>query len=63
VVSLIGSNNQTFEVPAEAVSPVSDPTFTQVTFRLPDALSPGNCTVTVKARGMTSNMGVIKIKN
>ena len=62
VVSLIDSNNQNFESPAEAVRSLSDPTFAQVTFRLPDALTPGNCTVAVKARGMTSNMGVIKIK-
>jgi carboxypeptidase family protein len=63
VVRLVGSNNQSFEVPAEAVSPVSDPTFTQITFRLPDALTPGNCQVAVKARGATSNMGVIRINN
>ena len=60
-VNLIGSNNQSFDIPAQAVVPLSDG-FTQVTFRLPDALTAGTCVVTVKAHGLTSNMGVIKIK-
>jgi len=63
VINLIGSNNQSYDIPAEAVRLATDPTFSQVTFRLPDSLAPGTSTLVVKARGLTSNMGSLKIKN
>jgi hypothetical protein len=40
----------------------SNPAFTQVIFKLPDGLTPGICTLFVKARGLTSNIGSMKIK-
>jgi uncharacterized protein (TIGR03437 family) len=35
---------------------------TQVTFRLPDNLATGLCTVVVKAHGEMSNSGIMTIK-
>jgi hypothetical protein len=61
VVSLIDSNSQTYDVAAEDVRLVPNTNFTQVTFRLPDALSAGTCLVTVKAHGQISNTGTIRI--
>ena len=62
VINLVGSNNQSFDILAEDVRASTDPTFTQITFRLPDNLSSGICTLAVKAHGLTSNIGPIKIK-
>ena len=61
VVSLIDSNNQTHEVPAEDVRVVPNFPFTQVVFPLPANLSPGVCKVTLKAHGQISNTGTIRI--
>ena len=61
VVSLVDSNNQTHEVPAEDVRVVPNFPFTQVTFPLPATLSPGVCKVTIKAHGQISNTGTIRI--
>lgn len=63
VINLVGSNNQNYDIPAEAVIPVSNLGFTQIVFRLPDTLTAGNCALGVKARGVTSNLGVIRIRN
>ena len=60
-IDLVGSNMQTYEISAEDVRPTSNPTFTQITFRLPNDLSGGTCTLAVKAHGVTSNLGSIKI--
>lgn len=63
VVNLVGSNNQSFDVPAEDVRFLASSSITQVMFRLPDGLAIGESTVTVKARGQTSNAGIIRIRN
>lgn len=62
-VNLVGSNNQPYDLPAERVRLVPAATFTQVTFRLPDNLAPGTCTIKVKAHGEESNSGTIRIAN
>jgi hypothetical protein len=61
VVNLIDSSNQSYDVPAEDVrlNPVTG--FAQVTFRLPDTLFVGGCTVKVSARGHASNSASIRI--
>jgi hypothetical protein len=63
IVNLIGSNNQIYDVAAEDVRIVPGFNFAQVIFRLPDNLSPGRCTIKVKAHGLESNPGTIPIKN
>ena len=62
VVSLIDSNKQSYDVPAESVHAVDNAGFTQVIFRLPDNLAPGACTVIIKTHGQTSNTGTIRIR-
>ena len=62
VVNLVGSNGQSFDVPAEDVRPVANLGFVQVIFRLPDNLAPGTCTLRIKAHGQVSNAGTIRIK-
>lgn len=61
IVNLVDGNNQIFDVPAADVRAVPNVDFTQVLFRLPDALAPGICKVALKVRGQTSNMGTIRI--
>ncbi|HEX7770975.1 MAG TPA: chitobiase/beta-hexosaminidase C-terminal domain-containing protein, partial [Pyrinomonadaceae bacterium] len=61
VVNLVGSNDQTYDIPAEDVRPLSDSEFTQVTFRLPDNLASGACTIRIKAHALVSNAGTIRI--
>ena len=61
IVNLVDSNNQSYDVPAEDVRPVSNLAFVQVTFRLPDNLAVGTCTVTIKAHGQVSNAGTMRI--
>ena len=61
IVNLVDGNNQSFDVPAADVRAVPNVDLTQVLFRLPDALAPGTCKVTIKAHGQTSNMGTIRI--
>jgi len=61
IVNLVDGNNQSFDVPATDVRAVPNVDSTQVLFRLPDALAPGTCKVTIKAHGQTSNMGTIRI--
>ena len=61
IVNLVDANNQNFDVPAADVRAVPNVDLTQVQFRLPDALAPGTCKVTIKAHGQTSNMGTIRI--
>src|ERR687889_358132 len=62
IVNLVGSNSDSYNLPAEDVRPVPSSNFAQVVFRLPDALVPGTCTIRVKAHGQESNLGTIKIK-
>lgn len=61
VVALVASNGQSYNLPAEDVRVVPGFNFTQVTFRLPEELSPGTCLVAIKAQGQTSNTGTIRI--
>ncbi|HEV8369321.1 MAG TPA: Ig-like domain repeat protein [Pyrinomonadaceae bacterium] len=61
VVHLIDSNNQSYDVPAEDVRPERITGFAQVTFRLPDTLFSGDCTVQVKAHGQVSNSALIRV--
>jgi hypothetical protein len=61
IVNLVDGNNIPFDVPAADVRAVPNVDLTQVLFRLPDALAPGTCKVTIKAHGQTSNMGTIRI--
>ena len=60
-VNLIDSVNQSYDVPAEDVrlNPITG--FAQVTFRLPDTLFVGGCTVKVSAHGHVSNSASIRI--
>lgn len=60
-VTLVDSNNQSRDVVAEGVNPIPNTDFTQVTFRLPDNLPSGNCLITLKLHGQTSNQGLIRI--
>jgi hypothetical protein len=61
VVNLIDSNNQPHDIAAEHVWTGASSDFSQVSFRLPDALPSGACTITVKLHGQTSNAGAIRI--
>lgn len=61
IVRIVGSNSQTHDVPAENVLPVPNTEFTQVIVRLPDDLTPGTATVTLRAHGRSSNIGTIRI--
>lgn len=60
-VTLADGNGQTFNVPAEDVRAVAGTSFTQVVFRLPDTLATGDCLVTIKVHGQTSNTGTVRI--
>ncbi|HEY6046291.1 MAG TPA: hypothetical protein VIU65_06780, partial [Pyrinomonadaceae bacterium] len=63
LVSLVASNNQNFDVPAEDVRLVpNQTTFKQVTFRLPSGLAVGTCTVKVKVHGQFSNAATFRIR-
>jgi Calx-beta domain len=61
IVNLVDANNQSFDVPAADVRAVPNVDVIQVVFRLPDALAPGTCKVTIKTPVQTSNMGTIRI--
>ena len=60
-VTLTDSNGQTHDIAAEDVRSVPNSSFTQVRFRLPDSLPSGNCLITLKVHGQTSNEGTIRI--
>ena len=62
VVNLVGSNNQNYDVPAEDVRAVANSEFIQVSFRLPDSLAPGTCTIRIKSHAQVSNAGTIRVK-
>jgi hypothetical protein len=47
---------------AQDVRPIANSTFVQVSFRLPDTLAPGTCTLRIKAHAQVSNGGTIRIK-
>jgi hypothetical protein len=60
VVRLIGSNGVLVEVFAEDFRPVPNMDFSQVTFRLPNNLPAGTCTILVRSHGRLSNIGTIR---
>ena len=64
MVSLVGSNDQQYEIPAENVwfYSNSDLQFSHVSFRLPNTLAPGVCKIQIKLHGEVSNIGFIQIK-
>ena len=62
VVNLVDANNQNHDVTAESVQPVSNADFVQVIFRLPDNLAAGTCTVRIKAHGLISSTGSMRIR-
>jgi hypothetical protein len=61
-VNLVGSNNQSYDIAAEDVRVVANTDLVQVTFRLPDNLAVGACSVRIKFQTRTSNAGTIRIK-
>ena len=61
IVHLVDSNNQNYDLAAADVRPAAN--FTQVTFRLPNNLAVGTCTVTLTYHAQVSNAGTIKNKN
>ena len=61
VVVRLASHLPPVDVPAEDVRPVANTDFAQVTFRQPDKFG-CDCIVTVKARGQTTNSGVIRLR-
>lgn len=63
VVRLVDSNNQSYDLTAEDVRSVTGVDFTQLTFRLPNALPIGKCIVEVRAHGQSSNSGAFRIRN
>lgn len=62
IVNLIDANSGNHDVPAEDVRTAFSSDLTQVTFRIPDNLPAGTCTVRVMAHGQMSNAGTIRIK-
>ena len=61
-VNFIDSTNSSYDIPAEDVRPIPNLGLTQVTFRLPDNIFTGRCTVIVKAHGQMTNPGKMTIK-
>jgi hypothetical protein len=61
-IILVDSNNQTHNIVAEDVRRVPGFDFSQVTFKLPTGLHLGSSTVVLKAHGLTSNIGTIRIR-
>jgi len=62
IVNLVDSNNQSYDLSAEDVRPVSGTNLTQIVFRLPSNLPIGVCSARVRALGNTTNAGVIRIR-
>jgi hypothetical protein len=62
-VNLVDKNGQSYDVGAEDVRSVPGLNFTQVTFRLPDSLPVGSCSLKIKSHDQESNTGTMRIKN
>lgn len=62
VVNLVDGSMQSYDIPAEDVRPVPNFGFVQVIFRLPDNLAIGLCSISIKAHGEVSNVGLIRIR-
>lgn len=61
-VNLVDSSSHSYDIAAENLWALPSFEFSQLTFRLPNDLAPGACTVQIKAHGQVSNVGVIRIK-
>jgi uncharacterized repeat protein (TIGR01451 family) len=61
VINLVDSNNQSFDVPAEDVRLVSNADIAQITFRLPDNLAGGTCTIRIRAHALVSPTATFRI--
>jgi hypothetical protein len=62
VVTIVDSDDKTHDVPAEDVRRVPGFDFTQVILKLPGNLHIGTCKVTVRAHGLISSAGTIRIR-
>jgi len=62
VVHLIDANGQSHDLPAEHLFSLPGFDFSQLTFRLPDMLAAGTCTIEIRAHGLVSNLGTIRVK-
>jgi uncharacterized repeat protein (TIGR01451 family) len=61
VVNLTDAASQTFDIAAEDVRVVRNSELAQITFRLPDTVATGQCSVKVKLHNFTSNTGAFRI--
>jgi Beta-propeller repeat len=61
VVVNLNRSNQSFDVLAEDVRPLPNTDLTQVTFRLPDQLLPGDYLIRVRAHGETTSSATLRI--
>ena len=61
-VSLTDSANHNFDVPAEDVRMVPTVNLTQITFRIPDGIASGACSVKITIHNQTSNSGIIRMR-
>jgi N-acetylneuraminic acid mutarotase len=61
VINLVDSSNHSYDIPVEDARQVAN--FYQLTFRLPDSLAVGVCTVSIKSQGRRSNVGKIRIRS
>ena len=62
VVNLVDSANQSFDIAAENVWVAPNSDFSQISFRLPDTLAPGTCTIQIRVHGQVSNSAFIQIR-
>jgi hypothetical protein len=62
VVHVVDAQGQSYDVAAENLFSLSSLDFSQLTFRLPDTLAAGTCTIEVRAHGQVTNLGAIRIK-
>ena len=61
-INLVDGSNQTFNVAALDYRPVPDQALTQITFRLPDTLAAGTCTIKVVTPNQISNTATFRIQ-
>jgi uncharacterized protein (TIGR03437 family) len=61
-VNLVASDGQIHDAPAEDVRAVPNTDLVQITFRLPNNLAVGTCTLRINFHGNTSNAGTIRIR-
>jgi hypothetical protein len=61
-VHLVDANGQGYDVPAENLLSLTGFDFSQLTFRLPNTISAGTCSIEIRAHGQVSNLGTIRIR-